>query len=310
MSKHEVFTGAAPASDTVLTTALEHSPELATFGAGTAARAANRPDTEEPTMSDPAEIAFFRWLALVGALNAGANDDRDEDVIWAEIDEAACRIVFEFSPSPMAAGGILLHELAYAINEISEERSVAQLVAHNEEDMRRDLNVLRCLLPCLTGRIAILANDLLDNPDRPARASLLHRVYEGSLRAEEVLAAAVAVEMATPAHASRSEKTRPMADTVNRSPAHSAPRHVIDNYKLESALIDAQGIASLLELAIDNMGKGDAWGFMNRPPIDGYKLYLLTNDQVRAIHYAVSQALCSIDEAAVAFWGRELAHAA
>ena len=89
----------------------------------------------------------------------------------------------------------------------------------------------------------------------------------------------------------------------------SAPpsKHVINNAKLESALMDVQGDVLLLDLAIENMGMGDAWGITGREPLDGYKLFLLTNEQVRAISHAMRRLRVSIDEAAVEFWGRELA---
>ncbi|HMO28598.1 hypothetical protein [Enterovirga sp.] len=87
----------------------------------------------------------------------------------------------------------------------------------------------------------------------------------------------------------------------------SPSKHVINNAKLESALIDVQGDVLLLDLAIEDMGMGDAWGIMSRVPLDGYKLFLLTNEQVRAIRHAICRLRGSIDEAAIEFWGRELA---
>lgn len=87
-------------------------------------------------------------------------------------------------------------------------------------------------------------------------------------------------------------------------------KHVVDMLDLESAISDVRGDVLLLELAIDSMGRGAAWKLTSQEPVSGYKLYLLTNEQVTAIHHAMSRALSSADRVAVEFWGHDLAHSA
>lgn len=47
-------------------------------------------------------------------------------------------------------------------------------------------------------------------------------------------------------------------------------KHVINMIDLETAICEAQADALLLMLAIEDMGRGDAWNFLNKEPQDGY----------------------------------------
>lgn len=79
-----------------------------------------------------------------------------------------------------------------------------------------------------------------------------------------------------------------------------------DKLAVECAICDAEGAALLLDLAINDMGQGDKdWKLLDREPMSGYRLFLLTREQVTTLQFAGALVFKAAQDASLAFYGKE-----
>jgi len=79
-----------------------------------------------------------------------------------------------------------------------------------------------------------------------------------------------------------------------------------DFVRLESAIADAKGDALLLGLAVDDafQVENEAWSMTGRPAEPGYKLLMLTDEQVTAVEHASERIFRTVKALEQAFYDR------
>lgn len=114
---------------------------------------------------DPAEVAFGRWLDFTFYYNRHEFADLSEAAMKPVADrhEAYERAVRDLPPTIPAAAAVLMVELSYAIDRPDKAITLGSFSPGDEPHTL--ILILRCLRPMLTGRLAAVAADLLDNPD-------------------------------------------------------------------------------------------------------------------------------------------------
>ena len=137
---------------------------------------------------DPAEAILIAWINGCGSWNTSSGTGAEHEAAVASTIEAQNELVSNLAPSPMAAAVLVLNQMPYDIDTSKPEKgeedwreTVRDLAEGNGHDARLPYSVLRCLRPSLTGKVAMLVADLLDNPDRPPAESLFYRAYLGEV---------------------------------------------------------------------------------------------------------------------------------
>ncbi|TDR89545.1 hypothetical protein [Enterovirga rhinocerotis] len=119
----------------------------------------------------PADRAILTWLGACSAYNREPDDlpDGVTDPLLIALDgtEDAIR---NLPPSIMSAAAVLLVEITYETSPTLRD------------DPAR-LRIFAALQPHLSGFIGRIVSDLLDNPDRPFRESLVWRLRSGEIQA-------------------------------------------------------------------------------------------------------------------------------
>jgi len=129
----------------------------------------------------PVDRAFIAWIGAVSTYNRQEEDPPDgaPDPLWDAV-VASENAFYALPVSLMAAAASVLIECSY-----SGFRGCAPVdsgaIDRTDEDRQR-FRVLECLRPHLSGVIAKVAADYLDNPDRPMGESLIWRLRSGEVR--------------------------------------------------------------------------------------------------------------------------------
>lgn len=77
----------------------------------------------------------------------------------------------------------------------------------------------------------------------------------------------------------------------------------VDRFALESAIADAEGDLLLLNLAVEDILRHQAWSTFRLQTMPGYRLLLLTEGQVRALQHARGRVDDGVTAITAAFYG-------
>lgn len=129
-----------------------------------------------PAVRDEAGRLFDEWIATRVALSAPMTDEEssdDEDSLCSRLCRQQWGLEDRIAALPFSPVALAAMALTESLFIWCDPEGEVDVVGRGDSDERLALGILRAVRPHLTGTLAAMAGDLLDNPGRPIGESLL-----------------------------------------------------------------------------------------------------------------------------------------